>query len=140
MADTSKKRAKIWRRVRQNRLKLTRLLKRYRAATGTDLTPEDDGDGRFPWHDAASREPGRIGPSLSEKRALCDAYMRLCRAREEVDIVAAEMVTFISTSESVLLDLESNLTVRAQSRCRDKPPLVRPSLLLFLGLKKRKMS
>ena len=38
-----------------------------------------------PWHDAASREPGRLGLSLSEKRALCDAYMRLCRAREEVD-------------------------------------------------------
>ena len=100
MADTSKKRATIWRQVRQDRLKLTRLLKRYRTATGTALTLEDVRDGRFPWHDVASSQPGRLGLSLSEKRALCDTYMRLCRAREEVDIVAAEMATFIRTSET----------------------------------------
>ena len=61
--------------------------------------------------------------------------MRLCRAREEVDIVAAEMAT-ISTSETVLLDLESKLTVREQSRCRDKAATCTSLALIILKAEK----
>ena len=110
MADTSKKRAKVWRQLQGDRRKLTKLLSQYRAATGVVLTPEDARDGNLPWHVAAS-EPGRL--TLSEKRALCEAHMRLCRAREEVDIVTSEMATFLNASERSLLDLQSTLTVSA---------------------------
>ena len=71
MADISKTRAKIWRHVRQNRLKLTRLLKRYRAVTSTDLKPEDVRDGRFPWHEMASERAGTPRPiAAREARTL----------------------------------------------------------------------
>ena len=121
MADTSKKRAKIWRQVQQDRRKLTKLLGRYRTATGIVLTPEDARDGHLPWHVATS-EPGRL--TLSEKRALCDTYMRLCRAREEVDIIRAEMATFLNASESSLSNLESILTVSAVIAHKARVPRV----------------
>ena len=107
-ASTSKERKRFWRLVAADKLKLTRLLKRYEQESGETLDLDAAVEGLFPWH-AMSESTGGI--SLSAKRSICDKYMRLRRSQEELEIARSEMMHLLATSTDVLERLCLTLAV-----------------------------
>ncbi|XP_043242318.1 uncharacterized protein LOC122391992 isoform X2 [Amphibalanus amphitrite] len=99
VASTPKQRAKLRRLVVADKKKLNKLLSRYQQTTGVLIDADACADGHFPWHE----EYSAVGPlSLSEKRALCDVYMKRRRAQEERDIVKQEMERLLTYGSYVM--------------------------------------
>ena len=92
--------------------KLEKLIIRYQRETGVTLDMKDVEEGCFPWH-VHTTEDSSI--SLSVKRAICDAVMRLRRTREELVIVRDEMERLLAASSEVLHMLKLPLAVSCQT-------------------------
>ena len=107
-ADSAKRRQRARRQLSADRTRLKKLLTRYHARTGVVLEQTNIEDGQFPWHDGSL---ARGSVDLSGKRAICEVYMRLNRAREEEEMVKGEMRRLLSHGEDTLTHLGQTLDV-----------------------------
>ena len=105
---SAKRRQAIARKIGADKGKLRKLLNNYLTATGVEIRMEDAVEGCFPWHQEIGL-PGEL--ALSEKRNVCDVYMRLNRAKEEVRIVEKEFNDLLSSSTFTRDQLTAKLEV-----------------------------
>lgn len=94
-ADSSKSRSRTRRALAAEKNRLGRLLATLEAATGQRLTLEAVLEDQLPWESHGVAD-------LAAKRSICEVYMRLCRAEEEIELLQTEAATLISNVEETM--------------------------------------
>ena len=113
-ADCSTLRSRLRKARASEKARLAKLLASYEAMTGEQLSMDAVLEDQLPWESNGVAD-------LGTKRQLCDAYMRMCRASEEEDIIRNEVENFIKNTK-LSKDLAENQMNDIQ-KCMSAPDM-----------------